>query len=89
MGPNWFPMVPKDPPKGPKGPPWAQRVHLEAEGRLKGPLGPIGALAAIPIGGAIVAMTLGSCRMSIFVGAIEASSDFVLQQDDFQWILED
>ena len=32
MGPNWTPTVPKGPPLGPQGPPWAQRAHLEAEG---------------------------------------------------------
>ena len=35
-------MVPKGLPLGPKAPPWVQRAHLEAEDRLKGPLGPIG-----------------------------------------------
>ena len=48
-GPNWTPVVPKGPALGPpKGPPWAQRAHLEAEGRLKGPLGPIGDPSCYP-----------------------------------------
>ena len=47
------PVVREGPPLGPKGPPWAQRAHLEAEGRLKGPLGPIGDPRCYPLWGAI------------------------------------
>ena len=68
-GPNWTPMVPKGLPLGPKGPPWAQRAHLEAEGRPnwglgakppeKEPLGLSGDPSCYPHWGAIGS---GGCR---------------------------
>ena len=53
-GPNWNPMVPKGPPWAQKGPPWAQSAHLEAEGRLKGSLSPIGPMGPLGPGGTLL-----------------------------------